>query len=107
VTTLPALKDPATLSWFSHKLRDALESRLDGLHGSVQLREAWSGRTRELGRGDRAATITIEDPAFYGDVALGGAIGAAEAYAAGRWNCDDLPELVALLVNNRQVLDSL
>ena len=54
-----------------------------------------------------SATITILDSRFYGAVAFGGAIGAAEAYMQGHWQCDDLTRAVQLLLQNRDVLDGM
>jgi cyclopropane-fatty-acyl-phospholipid synthase len=56
---------------------------------------------------DLAATVTVTDQRFYSEVALGGAIGAAEAYMQGFWYCDNLTSLVRLLVRNRDVLENL
>ena len=57
--------------------------------------------------GDLRVRIDISDHRFYSDVALGGAIAAAEAYMQGYWTCDDLTSLVRLLLRNRSVLDSM
>jgi cyclopropane-fatty-acyl-phospholipid synthase len=54
-----------------------------------------------------SATITVLDSRFYGAVAFGGAIGAAEAYMQGHWQCDDLTRAVQLLLQNRDVLDGM
>ncbi|UCG88370.1 MAG: class I SAM-dependent methyltransferase [Gemmatimonadota bacterium] len=53
------------------------------------------------------ASIRIIDPRFYGSVALGGHIGAAEAYANGWWTTDDLTAVIRLFVRNRAVMDDL
>ncbi|MEQ9564115.1 MAG: cyclopropane-fatty-acyl-phospholipid synthase family protein [Woeseiaceae bacterium] len=52
-------------------------------------------------------TIMVRDLRFYSEVALGGAVGAGEAYMSGFWSCDDLTKLVRLLVRNRDVLDNM
>lgn len=51
------------------------------------------------------ARVTIRRPAAWRALALGGSIGAAESYADGDWDCDDLVVLVRLLVRNRDLLD--
>ena len=51
--------------------------------------------------------IRVHEASFYGDLAFGGSIGAAEAYMRGAWSCDDLVGLVRLLIRNRKVLDSM
>jgi cyclopropane-fatty-acyl-phospholipid synthase len=53
------------------------------------------------------ATISITDSRFYGAVAYGGSIGAAEAYIQGYWNCDDLTMVVRILAANMGVLDGM
>jgi cyclopropane-fatty-acyl-phospholipid synthase len=106
VTTLPALAPKVkTTPWLAARLRGAIEKRLSGRDGALRLRESWSGRVRDVGRGAVGAEITVEDPSFYRALGLGGSIGAAEAYGDGAWTCDELPGLVALLVRNREVLD--
>ena len=59
------------------------------------------------GRSDLSATIRVTDGRFYTSLALGGAVGAAEAYMLGYWHCDDLTGLIRLLVVNRNVLENL
>ncbi|MBX3725861.1 MAG: class I SAM-dependent methyltransferase [Xanthomonadales bacterium] len=49
--------------------------------------------------------VSIRRPAAWRALALGGSIGAAESYADGDWECDDLVALVRLLVRNRDLLD--
>jgi cyclopropane-fatty-acyl-phospholipid synthase len=63
------------------------------------------GKTRDAT--DLKVSINVVDPRFYSEVALGGAVGAAEAYMQGFWTCDDLTMLVRLLVRNRNVLDNM
>ncbi len=63
------------------------------------------GKTRlEFGDpdSDLCARIHVHTGAFYRRVALGGTIGAAEAYMNGAWDCDDLPSLVRIMVRNQQ-----
>jgi len=53
------------------------------------------------------ACIFVNDPAFYRMVVLGGSLGAAEAYLQGRWDCDDLPALIRIMVRNQAAQESL
>ena len=53
------------------------------------------------------ATLRVQDPHFYAAVALGGALGAAEAYVEGLWHSDDLVAVVRVMARNRQVLGDL
>ena len=51
-----------------------------------------------------AATLTVRDPGAWWRVATGGTIGAAETYAAGAWQVDDLTAAVRLFARNRDAL---
>jgi cyclopropane-fatty-acyl-phospholipid synthase len=53
------------------------------------------------------ATVTVNDPRFYGDVAFGGSIGAGEAWMRGYWQCDNPVELMRIMVRNRGMLDGM
>jgi cyclopropane-fatty-acyl-phospholipid synthase len=97
---------PRGAAGFVHRLaRNAVLARLRGLReGSLEILDGDDGLT--LGETDSGlgARITVRDPAFWTDVALGGSIGAAEAYMAGFWEADDLVEVVRVVVRNRDVL---
>lgn len=54
-----------------------------------------------------SARLEVLDRRFFSDVAFGGSIGAAEAYMAGYWVCDDLVALMQILLRNREVLDGM
>ncbi len=54
-----------------------------------------------------AASITVLDPRFYGEIAFGGSIGAGEAYMLGYWQADTLTNVVRLMVLNQSVMDTL
>jgi cyclopropane-fatty-acyl-phospholipid synthase len=51
--------------------------------------------------------LVVLDPRFYPRVAVGGSIGAGEAYSEGLWDSDDLTTLVRILARNEGVLDSM
>jgi cyclopropane-fatty-acyl-phospholipid synthase len=79
--------------------------RLDGLvDGSLAIREAGRSWTFATGPEHR---VDVLDPGFWPAVALGGSVGAGEAYMDGLWRCDDLVGLVRLLLRNRRVLDGM
>ncbi len=52
------------------------------------------------------ATITVHDPRFYRMTALGGSIGAAEAYMAGYWSADDLTAVIRIFTRTQQMRES-
>jgi len=93
--------------WLERLLRRRIIDTLRQLRdGRVILEE--NGETLELGDTSAealVARITIFNPVFYHEVALGGGVGAGEAYMAGHWQCDDLTTLVRILARNRALLD--
>jgi len=52
-------------------------------------------------------TIRIYHPRFYTRIALGGSIGAAEAYMDGFWSTDDLTTVIRILIQNQSVFDEM
>ena len=54
---------------------------------------------------DLCATIRVHDPAFYGEIAFGGSIGAGEAFMFGYWSADDLTDVIRVMLRNRAVLE--
>jgi cyclopropane-fatty-acyl-phospholipid synthase len=88
--------------WLDGLLRRGVLSRLDGLEdGRIVLEEG--NRQRAFGAGGPsglAATVEVRDPRFYRRLALGGSLGAAEAFIRGYWECDDLVNLVRIFCRN-------
>ncbi len=68
------------------------------------------GNSRDL-FGDRNsdlhAVIQVNDPAFYRAIALGGSMGAGEAYRDGLWACDNLVALIQIFSRNMQTSSDL
>ena len=89
--------------------RRAILSRLRDIgDGAVVVDEG--GVRRAFGSprpGCAVPTIQVRDPQAWTEIALGGTLGAGEAFVDGLWSTDDLPELVRLLVRNRGVLERL
>lgn len=54
-----------------------------------------------------AATITVDNPRFYGLVAFSGTVGVGESFIQGDWHCDDVTRLVRIVLRNRAVLDNI
>ena len=59
------------------------------------------------GSGDLTAMIVVEDPRFYRLVALGGSIGAGEAFMRGYWTSSDLTACLRIMAKNRTVRSGL
>jgi cyclopropane-fatty-acyl-phospholipid synthase len=89
--------------------RSLVHGRLAALkRGSLAIVER-SGR-RAFGSaaaGSPEITLTVNDPAFYRKLALGGTIGAAEAYMDGDFEVDELTGLVQLCLQNPRMLSGL
>ena len=82
--------------------RHFLESRLAALRDGV-VEVADGERVRRFGTPANpalAARIEVRDRRTYRSVALGGAIGAAEAYARGWWTASDLTALIRIVARN-------
>lgn len=97
-------------SWLDGLAQRQVIARLEQLqHGSLQL--AFAGKVYCFGQqpDDSAAALAVSidvlDPRFFSEIAFGGTIGAGEAYIQGYWQCDDLVNLVRLLLQNRAVME--
>ncbi|MBD3671489.1 MAG: class I SAM-dependent methyltransferase [Gammaproteobacteria bacterium] len=51
--------------------------------------------------------LIVHSTEFYSDIALGGSVGAGEAFIHGFWSCDDLTLLIRILLKNRHALDAM
>ncbi len=96
-TTRPLPEEADRLTrWLRPRLRDQLD-RLEG--GEVTLIEGH--RRHHLGQGGPLkATLVVRNSRAWKRLALGGTVGAAEAYMDGDWDVDDLVALVQLLAAN-------
>lgn len=88
--------------WLECALRRQLLGKLSNLRGGeLILQEAGRGYTFGAAATDGLkASVRVNDPAFYRQLALGGSIGAAEAYIHGDWYSDDLTAVVRLMARN-------
>lgn len=109
VTTLstPAAPKPHFLDG---RAAQAVRGRLAGLgHGIITLVDG--GHSAHYGRlTDRcplSATLHIQDPRFYSEIAFGGTVGAGEAFMQDYWRVDNLTTLMRILLQNRAVLDGM
>jgi len=111
--TIVPLSAPAvssrTPSWNERLFRKAVLARLEGLpEGSITFRDADGAWTVDP-QGPQAlcATVEVADPAFYRMAALGGGLGAAEAYIRGYWRSSDLTALFRILARSMTQADRL
>ncbi|MDI5983482.1 cyclopropane-fatty-acyl-phospholipid synthase family protein [Halomonas sp. M4R5S39] len=96
----PARPVPADADRPTRWLKPRLLARLDRLEGGdITLIEGH--QRHRLGQGgDLAVTLVIRDSRVWKRVALGGTVGAAEAYMDGDWDADDLVALIRLFALN-------
>lgn len=115
-----APRDIALLSKFTPKPRRLdrlakrmLIQRLEKLeHGTIKIVE--DNHTMQFGNDTRGSsldqidvTLFVKDSQFYGEVVFGGSIGAGEAYMQGYFECDNLTNLIRLMVRNQSLLDDI
>jgi cyclopropane-fatty-acyl-phospholipid synthase len=86
--------------------RGAVMGRLARLRSGTLLVEDGAGAVRlgEPAADGLSASLVVRDPRFWRRTALGGAVGAAEAYADGDWETDDLTAVIRVLVRNQEAL---
>ena len=53
------------------------------------------------------AFITVHEQSFYSDIIFGGTVGSGEAYMARSWDCQQLTDLVRIIVRNQHVLNAI
>ena len=88
--------------------RRLILSRLDALaDGRITVTDG--GHRHVFGKTTPAcelsAELIVHDDRFWGDMAFGGSIGAAEAFMRGYWTTDDLTALLRIMLVNRDTLD--
>ena len=97
-------------TWLDRLARRIVLSRLEKLQvGQIVLGE--SGEQAVFGRSTAefpaAVQLRVLNPRFYSDIAFGGSVGAGEAYIQGHWACDELSDLLRILIRNREVLEEM
>ncbi len=115
-----APRDIALLSKFTPKPRSLdrlakhrLIKRLEKLkHGSIKLVEdhqtiIFGGNTGNSALPNIDVTLIVKNSQFYGEVVFGGSIGAGEAYMQDYFECDNLTNLIRLMVRNQSLLDDI
>ena len=98
---------PAIVERFA---RRAVLARLAGIkRGRIAIEDGDESISfgEEISSADLRATIRVLDQRFYSDLALGGSMGAGEAYMAGSWTTDDLTALVQIMIRNRDVMEGM
>lgn len=97
-------------AWFQRIARAGVLSRLSQItkdrlvfddHGERIV----CGQSAE--QAELSATVTVRDPSFFVDLALGGSLGGAESYIAGNWTADDLTTVMRIMVRNADIMWSM
>jgi cyclopropane-fatty-acyl-phospholipid synthase len=94
--------------WLTAATRRGVHRILGSLeHGHLVMVE--NGQEQRYGNPDAPlgmrAHVEILDPGCFVDIAVGGTIGVAESYMAGKFECDDLTALVRIFVRNQSVME--
>ncbi len=100
-------KQVAKTTWLNKFARRILLSRFEKLkHGQIIVSE--NGEHMTFGSLTQDFPLSIHlrvlNPKFYSDIAFGGAVGAGEAYMRGYWACNELVDMLRILIRNREVL---
>lgn len=102
------------LSWFEKRCRSLVFKALEQIReGSLQLVEPdgtfYFGQSRSAQSEPDLlqATLLVDDASLYKDIVLGGSIGGAEAFIAGKWHSPDLTAVIRLFARAQQLTDQL
>ena len=106
-TLTAALKPKARSNWVQQFAKNQVLARLARLQiGQLTIIE--NGQKTVFGSDKSiAATVTVHDAHFYGEIAFGGSIGAGEAYMLGYWTSDNLTNVIRTMAANQGVMDAL
>jgi cyclopropane-fatty-acyl-phospholipid synthase len=88
-----------------HRLQPLKHGTLTLIDGDQSLTFGEANRLSALT--DIHVTLTIKDAQFYGEVVFAGSIGAGEAYMRDLYDCDNLTNLIRLMVRNQSLLDGI
>jgi cyclopropane-fatty-acyl-phospholipid synthase len=94
------------LESLSRKLLFGALSRLEAGRVRIEARDGAREFGRDAADGLRAC-VRIHDPRAYAAFALGGSVGAGEAYTEGWWDSEDVASVIRVLVRNLDALDQI
>jgi cyclopropane-fatty-acyl-phospholipid synthase len=101
----PAAQRPSLLAQLGRRVLFGTLSRIQ--RGEVCLidsdgRHHFGHRTEDF---PLQVTLTVQHPQFYVHAAFGGTIGVGESYINGLWRCDNVTDLVRIVIANREVIE--
>ncbi|MEM7026946.1 MAG: cyclopropane-fatty-acyl-phospholipid synthase family protein [Pseudomonadota bacterium] len=102
------VKNPANLKQSLHFwIREQMQKKLCDLTcGSIVINDPWGSWS--LGEDNsNSVHITVHDTNFYWQIFRNGSNGAADAYRNGFWDCSNLSQLFAILIQNTEQLDAM
>ncbi len=94
-------------TWFERQVRAAAFRRLAQLQGGrIEYYDAIGCATfgNSFDKPQLSAEWNINNPDFYGQLAMAGSLGVAESYLRGDWDTDDLTTLLRILCRNLQTV---
>lgn len=79
------------------------------IHGKITLKEGLKEYTFGTDDPDYPlhATIIVHEASFYSDIVFAGTVGSGEAYMARSWDCQELSDLVRIILRNEHVLNAI
>ena len=105
----PAPPSRRKCAWLDTLARESVLDRLTKIDRG-RLDVSAGGRCWRFGTeqaSEPAALVRIHDDRTFAELAFGGSVAAAEAYALGYWDADDLTAAMRVLLRNRAVLEDL
>ena len=106
-TLTAALKPKIRSNWVQQFAKNQVLARLARLQiGQLTIIE--NGQKTVFGIDKSiAATVTVHDAHFYGEIAFGGSIGAGEAYMLGYWTSDNFKSLAFVMLFSIAVMEGI
>ena len=100
----------STYRWIDQFAKKILLSKFSEIkYGKITLKEGPNKYTfgNDESNFPLHVSITVHEPSFYSDIIFGGTVGSGEAYMARSWDCQQLTNLVRIIVRNEHVLNSI
>ena len=95
----------AGMSWSLNALaRKTVLGKFESLTGGrIRVNDGRDGTTfGKLDDDQLQVTVAVSNPAFYRKLLVGGTIGSAESYIDNDWGCDNLTDLIRIMIRNME-----
>ncbi|BBN83303.1 cyclopropane-fatty-acyl-phospholipid synthase [Pseudoalteromonas sp. A25] len=102
-----SIENQLRLSWSEKLYSKVVFSAFDSIE-TGHIKVLVGNQRYEFGQRDSklTCTVTVVDSAMFKLFALGGSVGAGEAYIQGYWRCSDLTALIEIFAQNQAQLDA-